>query len=444
MSDVVFSAPALFNAPPPDNDAQRATLARELRVAKGFTLIFALCNSAAERARQMNALKEDVPELRIQDVPVRKQIPHLLDVLRATLDDPAPDAVFVHGLENWIPSDANPHAVPFFLNLNAARNHFLVDCPCPLVLWMPDYLLRLIIGGAPDFASVRSGLYVFTTSAAEAQSAMQTLQSLNLILEYGLPLDEKQQRLRELTFTLSTLRSLPNGKRDPRDEAYLLYQLGQLHYVMGHYDQTEPLLQEALTILEDMQGREHSEIASILSNLALVYVQQGKFDRAETLHQEAVAIHKKVQGAEHPETAAALNNLAQLYNEQEKYDCAEPLLREALAIDEKMLGRQHPETATVLNNLAQTYSGQGRNDEAAILLQQALAISGNALGWEHPDTAATMNNLALLYAEQGQYDRAMSLFQEVLIIAEKTLGHDHPNTQAVRGSIALLKNATSL
>ncbi len=188
----------IFNGPLPENDEQRATLTRELRYAKGFSLVFALCNSADERDRQMKALREEVPELRIQDVPVREEIPHLSYLLRTVLEAPLPDAVFVYGLENWIRSDSKPRTIPFLLNLNAARNHFIKDCPCPLVFWMPEYMLSQIIGSAPDFASVRSGIYIFTPSNADDLSSAVTIQSLGFSAVSGLALEDKQQRLNEL------------------------------------------------------------------------------------------------------------------------------------------------------------------------------------------------------------------------------------------------------
>ena len=434
MSDDFPLKLSLFNAPPPDNDEQRATLARELRVAKGFTLIFALCNSAAERARQMNALWEDVPELRIQDVLIRKQVPHLLDVLRATLDDPAPDAVFVHGLENWIPSDANPRAVPFLLNLNAARNHFIADCPCPLVLWMPDYLLRLIIGGAPDFASVRSGLYVFTTSPAEAQFAIQTLRSLGFTATAGLPLEDKQQRLKELEELLFNIHLAPQGQNNGSDEWYISGQLATIYFAMGQYEQAETLLIKIVEMARKLLPKGHSQIAVHINNLAALYEAQGRYLEAEQLLKEALDISQKALPESNLNLATHLNNLATLYEAQGRYLEAEPLSIQALEIRKTALPAGHPDTATSLNNLASLYESQNRFSEAEPLYKEALAMRQTILPKGHPDIAGGLNNLAGLYRLQGRYTEAEQYLNDALVMLEQSLGIDHPNTIRVRNN----------
>ena len=276
MSAIAKDNTTLFNSKPPDNDAQRATLARELRVAQGFTLIFALCNSAAERARQISALREELSDLKLQEIPVRTQIPHLLDVLCMTLDDPLPDAVFIYGMENWIRSDTNPQSIPFLLNLNAARNHFIEACPCPLVIWIPYYLLRQITIGAPDFVSVRSGLYVFTTSSSDVGEAIQTLQMSGLTEVSGMLLDKKQQRLKELQELLTRVQSLPKESRSEKDEVSVLGQLATIYYVMGRYAEAEPLYKQALNILTKTLGLEHPNTQDVYRNLAKFIQERNK------------------------------------------------------------------------------------------------------------------------------------------------------------------------
>jgi len=439
MSAAASRFAALFNSKPPDNDTQRATLARELRLAKGFTLIFVVCNSAEERRRQIDALSRDLPDLHIQELPVRRKIPHLRDVLRATLEEPLPDAVFIYGMENWIRNDEDPRSVPFILNLNAARNHFYTDCPCPFVLWMPEFLLALIAAGAPDFASIRNGLYVFTPSPTEEKEAILATQRLEWTELTGLSLPQKQQRLKELEEMLLRVQNLPKDRRNPQDEASLLNELAETHYAMARYSEAEPLYERALAIREKVLGAEHPDTAQSLNNLAVLYYNQGRYAEAEPLYVRALAIAEKVLGAEHPDTASSLNNLAALYNNQGRYANAEPLYVRALAIREKVLGAEHPDTASSLNNLALLYDNQGRYAEAEPLYVRALAIREKVLGAEHPDTAQSLNNLAFLYDNQGRYAEAEPLYVRALAIAEKVLGAEHPNTQIYRRNLERLQ-----
>ena len=435
MSVVSENNAILFNSKPADNATQRATLARELRVARGFTLIFALCNTADERARQIAALKAELPDLNIQKVPVRRKIPHLLDVLRATLEDPLPDAVFVYGMENWLRGHSNPRSNPFVLNLNAARNHFSADCPCPLVFWIPEFLFRLMIGGAPDFVSVRSGLYVFSDSSAEIKEALQTLQTLGFTEASGLLLTEKRQRLEELKELLTHVRSLPKDQRNWQDEVSILNQLATMYDVMGHYAEAEPLYEEVLALQRQFLPPGHPDIAQSINDLALLYQSQSRYAEAEPLYKGVLRLLEQVLDPEHPAFATSLNNLAEFYRVQGRYEEAEPLHDEALALRRQSLPPGHPDIARSLNNLALLYKSQNRYDEAAPLYNEALAIWRQSLPPGHPDIATSLNNLAALYESQGRYNEAEPLYYEALKIYERTLGAEHPNTRIVRGNL---------
>lgn len=178
-------------------------------------------------------------------------------------------------MENWIRSDTNPHSIPF-LNLNAARNHFIQDCPCPLVIWLPDYLLRQITMGAPDFVSVRSGLYVFTTAPSETREVIDTLKILGLTEASGMLLDEKQQRLKGLEELLIRVQNLPEEGRNKQDEVSVLSQLATMYYVMGRYAEAEPLFIEVLDIFTRTLGLEHPNTRMVTENLAKFIKERNK------------------------------------------------------------------------------------------------------------------------------------------------------------------------
>src|ERR1700737_1423500 len=142
---------------------------------------------------------------------------------------------------------------------------------------------------------------------------------------------------------------------------------------MGEYAKAEPLLQEALRILQKVLGPEHPDTATSLNNLAMLYWVMGEYAKAEPLYQEALRICQKVLDSEHPDTATSLNNLALLYWTIGEYAKAEPLYQEALRMRQKMLGPEHPDTATSLDNLALVEFDLGRIDEATALARQASA-----------------------------------------------------------------------
>jgi tetratricopeptide (TPR) repeat protein len=423
---------------PPDEAAELDALARALQLAQGFTLLFACCNRSDHRDRLMDELQARLPQLRVQRLALQKPIPHLLDALRERLDVPQPDAVFVYGLEAWLPSGEGAENSPLVLNLNAARNYFPRDVPCPLVLWLPQHLLVAIARGAPDFCSIRSGLYSFAATPQARERVTGILTSPDHTAVAGLAYDEKFERIAALTTMLREYEALPPELRDPQAEARLLNSLAALHHVLGNYSLATPLYEQSWKIREEVLGPEHPDTATSLNNLAWLYEVQGQDTVAEPLCRRALEIRERVLGPDHPDTASTLNNLASIYYKQGRNTEAEPLCRRVLAIKEKALGLEHPDTASGLNNLASLYRSQGNFVKAESLHRRALMIWEKALGPEHPDTAQSLNNLAALYHEQGRFAEAEPLYHRAFTIREMALGPEHPETAISLYSLAVL------
>jgi tetratricopeptide (TPR) repeat protein len=70
------------------------------------------------------------------------------------------------------------------------------------------------------------------------------------------------------------------------DFAKNLSWLGYLYELKGNYVEAEPILQQALTILEQELGANHPSVASTLHNLSVSYVLQGRYAEATSLLQQ--------------------------------------------------------------------------------------------------------------------------------------------------------------
>ena len=425
-----------FAPAPPDEAAELDALARALQLARGFTLLFACCNQASHRDRLMAAVQAKLPALRVQLLPVREPVRSLLNELRDRLDSPPPAAVFVFGLESWLTSGSEAEQSPFILNLNAARNYFPRDVPCPLVLWLPQHLLATIVRGAPDFCSVRSGLHSFCATPQARERIAEELTAPGPAALAGLGLGEKHERIAALTAMLHEYESLPPEFRDPRAESRLLNSLGKLHLILGDYRLAESAFRRALASDESVLGPGHPGTATGLNDLAAVLQAQGELAEAEPLFRRALEIYQQVLGPVHPHTATSLNNLANLLRDQGKPAEAEPLYRRALEIRERALGPGHPDTATSLNNLANLLRDQGKLAEAEPLLRRALEIDEKAYGPEHPEVATDLNSLANLFRDQGKPAEAEPLLRRALEIRERALGPGHPATMRSRENLA--------
>ncbi|NMG18144.1 tetratricopeptide repeat protein [Brasilonema bromeliae] len=214
--------------------------------------------------------------------------------------------------------------------------------------------------------------------------------------------------------------------------------LGDIYQGMGEhkYQKAYEQYQLALDAADISLSPSHPQTLQLLQGLTHLCRRMGEYDAADEFAERHNA---HVQIGNFEETAAAatrLNNLGFSLYKKGEYGKAEPLLKQALQIFLKALGEEHPHTALSLNGLARLYESQGRYNEAEPLYNQALQISLKVLGEEHPNTATSFNNLGWLYESQGRYDEAEPLYNQALQIRLKVLGAEHPHTDISLNSLA--------
>ncbi len=235
MSDETTTITDPFSATALDEATELRALSQALRLSQGFKLIFARCNQPQQRRNLVAALRVELPELNAQEIHFDKPVTHLLDELRSRIAEPSPDAVFVSGLEYSLPVADEADAMPLIANLNASRNSFPQAMPCPLVLWIPEYILNAIMLGAPDFFSIRSGVYFFAAAPGDTIELASTLTAGNEWAVGGLSLNEKQERIGAIKSLLADYESLPEGQRDYQTELRLHWRLGNLFLGIGNF-----------------------------------------------------------------------------------------------------------------------------------------------------------------------------------------------------------------
>ncbi len=455
-------------------------LIRSIEVSKGYYLFFVACNQIPRQNELIADIKAELPTKNIEVINFKEPITDLLFELETISGDEKPDAIFVQGLGNSISSDGTGDANNLIYALNISRDSFNDALPCPMYLWLPEYAVIKITRHAPDFFSVRSGVFYFSSTAEQVisdifQNALATQHESE-----GLNLADKQSRIKILEDLFAEYQSLPDEKRDNLAELRLLHQLTEILLIIGEYDraikyatkalsisqllgeetkenaesynylavlfksqgryeEAEPLYKKALAINEKKFGENHPETATSYNNLALLYRLQGRFDTAKPLLKKALAINEKEFGENHPETATSYNNLALLYKSQGRFDNAEPFYIKALAVREKVLGESHPSTAISYNNLAGLYESQSRYEDSEFLYKKSLAICRNVLGENHPDTAQSYNNLGWLYEAKGEYGKAKEYLEKALVILQNVLGDNHPNIISSRQSLERIK-----
>jgi non-specific serine/threonine protein kinase/serine/threonine-protein kinase len=201
--------------------------------------------------------------------------------------------------------------------------------------------------------------------------------------------------------------------------------LGALELETGHLQAAEPLLREAVQILQAAGGerlarsRNPVELAAVVGNL-------GRRAEAEELLKETIRVREAAFGPDAEPVAGPLNNLGNLYYDMRRFDEAARAHERALAIRERVLGPDHVYVAQSLNNLGNVRNEQGRPGEAEALQQRALEIKRKALAPDHQELGVSEHNLGDIAFKQGHIDAADARYRAARAIFEKTLAAEHP------------------
>ena len=400
-----FAATAL------DETTELRALAQALRLAEGFKLIFARCNQPQQQQKLIALLRAELPELKIQEIHFGEPITHLLDELRSRIAVPLPDAVFVSGLENSLPVATGADATPLVANLNASRNSFPQVVPCPLVLWIPEYILNGIMLGAPDFFSVRSGTYFFAVAPGDTLELATSLVAGEEWVATSLSATEKQERIEAIKNLLADYESLPPEQREYPSELRLHMRLADFLLSTGSLYLAQHHCKQALKIAERL-GDRLSEGYS-LNSIGNIYKQQGRWEEAERAFQHALKLFRDL--GHRSNEVASLINLGDLYWQQQRFAEAENVLRQSLEICREENLRANEGRAYI--NLGIINELQGKLVEAEEFYEKSLMIS-REIG-DRGNENRLLNNLGNIYTEQKRMTEAEKAYQQSLLISQE-------------------------
>jgi tetratricopeptide (TPR) repeat protein len=398
-----------------DEETELAALTHALEFARGFSLLFVLCNQAPQRRRLMAEMRARLSQFTVQEIHFSEPVNHLLDALRERLAAPLPDAVFVSGLEHALPTVAGAPTTPFIANLNAARDSFPQIVPRPLVLWAPEYVLAAIARGAPDFFSIRSGVYAFAAAPDELAGFAHTLSAGEHWESQSLPLAEKQDRTAAIERLLAEYETLPVDRRDRRAELRLLDRLGMLLYAQGKYAEALRQFQRAVKLAEELGDRE--AVAISLHHIGNLHYFRGEYGEALQRYEQSLQIAEELGDREG--IAGSLHQLGLLHQERKEYGEALQCYEQSLRIAEEL--GDHAGVARSLHQLGLLYQLREEYGKALQRYEQSMRISeklGDRFG-----VANSLGQLGILHQTRGEYGEALQRYEQSLRIAEE-LGDD--------------------
>jgi len=196
-------------------------------------------------------------------------------------------------------------------------------------------------------------------------------------------------------------RELPD---QPLMRAQMMQTLGRIYSSLGLYEQAQPLLEKALTIMKNAGDESRLEMVEGLLELSFLYGTQRQYTEALLLSREALAISEETLGADHVEVTPALERLGTLFRDTGDYAQARKHFERSLAIRENALGPEHIELARTLTELGRLHNMTGEYEEAVRLYERALLIGEKKLGADHPQVAQALSELRLLKRRTGEYE----------------------------------------
>jgi tetratricopeptide (TPR) repeat protein/predicted Ser/Thr protein kinase len=233
------------------------------------------------------------------------------------------------------------------------------------------------------------------------------------------------------------------GKFDkqPLVEAAVRQTIANTYKDLGLYPDAQPHLERAVELHTKVQGQEHQDTLTAMSDLADLYLDQGKFAAALALHTRVLQSRRRILGPEHPATLMSLGRVATVYEKQGQWSQAETIQSQVLEISRRVLGEEHSDTVQAMVGLATIHFRERQLPQAEVLDAKAVEILTHVHGEEHPETLDAMNNLAQIYFEEGKDAQAERLQSHTLEIRRRVLGEEHPNTLESMNNLAVIYKA---
>ncbi len=270
---------------------------------------------------------------------------------------------------------------------------------------------------------------VNTTLKAEGRSANYAT-ALNNLGAYYEDIGDNENAL-QYFLESKTIRDSLLGKDDPA-RATSLRNLGYLYFLMGRYDQAEPLLKEAVS--RSQNSKINYNYTDCVNTLGYFYLTLKQYDQALPLLVEAVESYEKNFRHSNSSYVVFETDLGVCYRAMGKYDSAEVILRHANEIKLDTLGLKADfETASTLE-LATLYYLQKRQREAAPIFGEWSAATRAEL-MRQARFLSQRELTKYLHAGKSKLDLTYSFGLDVRANLPEFIGHIVDNTLFFKGVV---------
>jgi len=189
------------------------------------------------------------------------------------------------------------------------------------------------------------------------------------------------------------------------------------------------LLNEAISLYQQVYGPIHSEIGSCLSDLSLLYYQSEDIVQAISHQERALIIGERIHGLDSAEVARHYTNLSVLHYAQDNTPLALCFMARARYLHAVIFGTNHPETVTSESNIALMLQTLGHFKEAHERLLLVVAVEEQYFGPDNLVTAIGYHALAKSCGLLGEFKAGLTFERLVYDVYLQKYGADDPRTK---------------
>lgn len=220
---------------------------------------------------------------------------------------------------------------------------------------------------------------------------------------------------------------------DHKDTLNSLHDLGFILHNQGEYAEAEVHHGRELAGIRTLHEQDPLDIHSIhmlidaLNSVALVHERQGEFEEAQRLLQEALELSQDINGRKHPQTWDTMKLLASTKGRLRKFEEARALFDEVLAGLEKEFGRTHYLTLDHRDVYSTFLSEEGNyalaEEELKSLLEDEILANRGA-------NYRAMHDLGFVLHQQKKYGEAENTLKHLLHLQEQAASDTKPSVKA--------------
>jgi tetratricopeptide (TPR) repeat protein len=369
-----------------------------------------------------------MPGIPVHVVRVTADTTDLLAEIKAQVDGPPQGPVMILGLERALEAAATRY--PILEALNLRRPEWPGAVGRPVVLWVPERVVGLLLRGAPDFFDWRSDTIVFPELAPVD---FRPLESRTWMAgpDPRMTAEERRQRIEEL-------RSRIAAQQHATDPAILTSVAGWWDEIADHLKLLGEL-DEALRIRQEEELPVYERLGDVRSRaitqgkIADVLQAQGQLDEALRIRQEEeLPVYERLGDVR--SHAVTRGQIADILQDRGQLDEALRIRQEEELPAFARLGDVHSRAITQ-GKIADILQDRGQLDEALRIHQEEELPVYERLG-DVRSRAITQGRIAGILAVRGQFDEALRIRQEEELPVYERLG------DAVRQAAALWSIAT--